>query len=214
MCFEDPLTNSSVMMRKSVCDLAKFDLAFPPYEDYDFWERVSWHGKLANIAKPLIKYRRHSAQTSHEANLSKDKSLHSVIWGRRLNRIGVSADLFEKYFPVHWELARGSYWSNYKTIQPLLEWLTIIITANRKTKCLNVKALVCDLKRRVDILSNNCPHNKISAGLGLYACCLMTSWLWRVSLTGYLCERSKLLPSIIRQRGSLLNLRRELGNSL
>ena len=203
MCFEDPLSNSSVMMRSEARGLARFDTEFPPYEDYDFWEQVSWHGKLANLPQKLIHYRRHSTQTSKENALERDKKYHGIIWRRRLAKIGVAAEALDASLPLHWQIARGDYWKEYSTVEPMLNWFETIIRANRTTQKLNQKALVNYAKWRVALLSDRCPRDRSRAGVGLYACNRMASWGWRTSALDYACGRAGLFPYVLRHRSKL-----------
>ena len=210
MCFGAPLTNSSVTMKKEVRKFASFNLDFPPYEDYEFWEKVSWHGDLATLPIPLIKYRRHSSQASHETDIDRDKRLHAIIWGRRLARAGIGESILKKNMATHWQICRGDYWKYSRTINPVLEWFTEIISANRKTKMLDQRALLKDLKNRVNLLSDICPHDKTAAGVGLYACSWMVSWSWRKSIGSFLYNKAKILPFLIKHHSTIKKIRSNL----
>lgn len=203
MCFEDPLSNSSVMVRAKARGLARFDTEFPPYEDYDFWEQISWHGKLANLPDRLIKYRRHTTQTSSKSAIERDKKYHAIIWRRRLAKLGLAPEVLDASLPLHWEITRGNYWKEYFTVEPMLNWFEAIIQANRATRKLSHKALVNYAKWRVGLLSDRCPHDRTLAGVGLYACDRMASWGWRTSLMDYALGRAGLFPYLLRHRNKL-----------
>lgn len=200
MCFEDPFTNSSMLMRKSAADGISFDLDFPPYEDYDFWEKVSWRGKVANLPDRLIQYRRHGIQTSKNTNLERDKLFHGKIWARRFQRIGMPLQTWEKYSELHWEVCRGNYWERHRTLRPVLSWFTKIIQANRLGCVLKHQSLVKYLQSRVERLGWACPYDGTSAGIGIFAMNGMCAWPWRFSFAGYLLKRLKLAPSLIKNR--------------
>lgn len=198
MCFEDPFTNSSMLMRKSAADGIRFDPDFPPYEDYDFWEKVSCRGKVANLPDQLIQYRRHGIQTSRNTNLERDKLFHRKIWARRFQRIGMPLQTWEKYSELHWEVCRGNYWERHKTLRPLLSWFTKIIQANRLGCVLKHQSLVRYLQSRVERLGWACPYDGTSAGIGIFAVKWMSSWAWKTSLSDYLFKKLKLAPSLMR----------------
>lgn len=65
LSFMCPLAHPTVMMRRSVVELAGGYLESASYaEDYDLWERLSYHSRFANIADSLLLLRKHSANMS------------------------------------------------------------------------------------------------------------------------------------------------------
>jgi glycosyltransferase involved in cell wall biosynthesis len=198
LCFEDPFTNSSMLMRKSAANELSFDSNFPPYEDYDFWEKISWRGKMANLPDRLIQYRRHGIQTSKNTNLERDKLFHGIIWSRRFQRIGIPANTWDKFSELHWEITRGNYWIMHQTLRPALMWFTTIIKANRISRVLNHRSLVNYLQYRIERLGWACPYDGKSAGIGIFALNWMHSWAWSMSLPDYIFQRVKLSPSLIK----------------
>jgi glycosyltransferase involved in cell wall biosynthesis len=203
MCFEDPFTNSSMLMRKSAANGIRFAPDFPPYEDYDFWEKVSWRGKVANLPDKLIQYRRHSIQTSNKTNLERDKLYHGKIWARRFQRIGMPSQTWEKYSELHWEVCRGNYWEKHRTLRPALSWFTKIIQTNRTGRVLKHQSLVNNLKSRIERLGWACPYDGISAGVGIFAVNRMCSWPWRFSVADFILKRFKLAPSLVKNANRL-----------
>jgi glycosyltransferase involved in cell wall biosynthesis len=198
LCFEDPFTNSSMFMRKSAANGISFDNNFPPYEDYDFWEKISWRGKMANLPDRLIQYRRHGIQTSKNTNLDRDKIYHGQIWSRRLLKIGIAAETWDHYSELHWEITRGNYWKKHQTLRPALKWFTTILKTNRVNRVLNHRCLVNYLKFRIERLGWVCPYDGSAAGIGIYALNWMHSWAWSLSLADYIFRRVKLAPSLIK----------------
>jgi glycosyltransferase involved in cell wall biosynthesis len=209
MCFEDPFTNSSMLMRKNAADGISFDMDFPPYEDYDFWEKVSWRGKVANLPDKLIQYRRHGIQTSKNTNLDRDKIYHGQIWSRRLLKIGIAAETWDHYSELHWEITRGNYWKKHQTLHPALMWFTAIIKANRISRVLYHRSLVNYLQYRIERLGWACPYDGKSAGIGIYALNWMHSWSWSISTLDFILQRLKLAPSLIKSAHRLRAIKYE-----
>ena len=61
-----PVAHPTVMMRKEIFTRYQFlyNKKYEPAEDYDLWTKVLEIGKIENLQKPLLYYRRHSAQQS------------------------------------------------------------------------------------------------------------------------------------------------------
>ncbi len=209
LCFEDPFTNSSMFMRKSAANGISFDNNFPPYEDYDFWEKISWRGKMANLPDRLIQYRRHGIQTSKNTNLDRDKIYHGQIWSRRFQKIGIAAETWDKFSDLHWEITRGNYWIKHQTLRPALSWFTAIIKANRISRVLNHRSLVNYLQYRIERLGWACPYDGKSAGIGIFALNWMHSWAWSISPLDFILQRLKLAPSLIKNAHRLRAIKYE-----
>lgn len=94
MLFANPLATSTVMMRMAPIRSAglRFRDNFPPSEDYDFWERLSELGDVANLNRVLLEYRVHPDQASGSAR-GREAEARSVlrIQRRQLERLGVAA---------------------------------------------------------------------------------------------------------------------------
>ncbi|WP_406659832.1 glycosyltransferase family 2 protein [Methanolobus sp. ZRKC3] len=90
MLFDDPLATSSVMLRKELLveDNQYFDLNYPPAEDYDLWERLSYCCKITNIPKILTFYRLHENQTS-KMNALQQKSSVWNVQERQIKRLNI-----------------------------------------------------------------------------------------------------------------------------
>jgi cellulose synthase/poly-beta-1,6-N-acetylglucosamine synthase-like glycosyltransferase len=63
-----PFCHPVVMFRRSIIDEhnLQYDLNYQHAEDYNFFQRVSLYGKLANIPEILLDYRYHSQQISRK----------------------------------------------------------------------------------------------------------------------------------------------------
>lgn len=64
LLYSNPIGHPSVMLKKEVLYKFKYDINKEPAEDYDLWTKLIWHGKMYNIQKPLLLYRKHDSQIS------------------------------------------------------------------------------------------------------------------------------------------------------
>jgi len=130
MIFDDPFATSSVMLRREALDGigGHFDMAFPPAEDYELWDRIGQEWELANIDSVLVDYRVHDNQTS---------VLHSVdqmdaVWRiqqRHLNRLEISASEEEKQTHLRVGIGWGRE-GNLQFVQDVERWLAKVLEAN------------------------------------------------------------------------------------
>lgn len=97
LLFDDPFATSSVMLRKAALESAggRFDMAFPPAEDYELWERISRQWALANLGTVLADYRIHGNQTSV---VHSDKQREAVwrVQERQLAKLGIQPTAQQK----------------------------------------------------------------------------------------------------------------------
>lgn len=81
--YGNPMIHSSVMLRPEIVrDLGGYRAAFEAAEDYDLWLRMSEVTSLANVAEPLVRYRRHSK------NVSTTKTVRQSFSTRLAQRAG------------------------------------------------------------------------------------------------------------------------------
>jgi len=82
-----PFAHGSVMFRRQVAlKVGLYDGSTWPAEDYDFWLRLSVHGRLANLDEALYIYREHSKSISEQnTDLQNDKSeeVRARAWQQR-----------------------------------------------------------------------------------------------------------------------------------
>lgn len=80
------ITNSSVIIRKSVLtETGNFDedRHWQAIEDYELWLRIAARFEISCVAEPVVRYRLHSNQISHEINsksLILKKDLCRKLW--------------------------------------------------------------------------------------------------------------------------------------
>lgn len=185
--FENPFINTSMMVRASALLGMKYDLDYPPLEDYEFWSRLVSKGGIANLANQLVSYRIHDKQTSKQ-NIQDQKSKHIKIWHNYLNNIDVS--LTEDLTSIHWEIAKGNYWDKYSSINPAIDYFDFIIKSNNIAGFFYKKSLLNYLANRISRLSDACPTDKMAkSGTGLDALSRMGKWGYsfpNISMAGFI----------------------------
>lgn len=89
-----PIPHPSSIIRKKILTEfnIKYDYNYLHAEDYKLWYDLSKHGFLANIEKPLIKYRCSETQISQKYNLKQveiSKRIRTLILNDILNKYGI-----------------------------------------------------------------------------------------------------------------------------
>lgn len=134
MIFDDPVATSSVMLRRSVTEhySMRFDLEYPPAEDYDLWERISCRCRIANIPEVLTHYRIHGNQTSTQLAEQQKASVWK-IQNRLISQLGLTTSNEEKL--VHLEIGAGWHFSGEKeSVDAAKLWLEKLAVANKKVE--------------------------------------------------------------------------------
>lgn len=163
MILDDPLATSSVMLKKfflTAHDL-RFDMIYPPAEDYDLWERLSNVCKVTNIPEVLTFYRIHNMQTS----LSMAEEQKRSVWEiqeRQINTLGIVPDEGEK--ELH--LTIGVNWQfcgEIDFIESSKKWLEKLNRNNQELQIYPEPAFSSMLSERFYSICRS------SAGIGLPA---------------------------------------------
>jgi len=172
--FENPFINTSMMVRTKAVMGMKYDIEYPPLEDYEFWSRLVLKGGIVNLDHQLVSYRVHDKQSSKK-NIQDQKAKHIKIWHNYLNNIDVclSGDLSL----IHWEIAKGNYWDKYSSINAAIDYFDFIVKSNNTARFLNNISLVNYLVNRITRLSDSCPKEKLAkSGTGVNAISRMQKW--------------------------------------
>ncbi len=131
--FDCRLAFPSVMMRAVFLkkNNLSFNTAWRRAEDYDMWARAATYGSIANIPEVLLKYRLHSAQTSHRFD-AEHESYVSVIHSFQLARIGLVPTA--EQLRVHRLIANWSAPVSKEEVKQAGEWLVTILKANKQRR--------------------------------------------------------------------------------
>ncbi|MHB1147230.1 MAG: glycosyltransferase family protein, partial [Lutibacter sp.] len=156
------MTLGSVMLDRKWVENILFDETKKHVEDYDFWSRVAWTGKLYNIQEILYNYRIHSNQVS-------------TVYKDVQKRADISIKLFL--------LKKIDYKSNLYTDELIskmllldtpitladfglfLKWLKKLVFLNRKSKIYSQKELENVLKSIKRALLFNLYFKKTAIGI-------------------------------------------------
>jgi len=105
--FHPPFVASSVLIRREVVAGHRFDESVRIAEDYDLWTRLLADEDGDNIRSPLVRYRRHPAQTS-TAERPEQVAMHDAVAGRALALRLPEVDVPPELVPPLWRLATGT----------------------------------------------------------------------------------------------------------
>ena len=123
----NPFIHSTVMMRAApVRELGGYRAAFLAAEDYDLWLRMAERGEIANLADPLIQYRRHAANPPAwrpPGNRSRCAWPQRSAAGRR----GPAGD------PARELLAPPDWWARRETSFFPVRWISFVFDSEGRT---------------------------------------------------------------------------------
>ncbi|WYD80825.1 MAG: glycosyltransferase [Candidatus Electrothrix gigas] len=133
LLFATPFVHPTVMMRRSVLEelALRYDPQFSCTEDYEFWERLSWRGKIANVEEQLLKYRIRSGGVTG-TEMDKMRIQQQRIQSRMLLRLDIKAS--EEQLVFHQAISEGRRLRNREELQRACEWLQFIINRNNEKK--------------------------------------------------------------------------------
>lgn len=131
LLFHNCFTQSSVMIRRSLLGSAPYRLDFPPAEDYDLWARLASVTQLANIPRPLVKYRYHQSGTSRKKTVLSESATVKVI-RRQLKKLGLTPDSDE--MQIHRRLGKGQGCDDLVTFDAAEKWLKRLLLANQQAR--------------------------------------------------------------------------------
>lgn len=130
MLFSNTLVHPSVMMRSET--LQRHHLQYDPNmlyaEDYEFWSRVLFVTKLANLDRVLLKYRIH-AQSEGVKNLEKQHQTHAAVYRRLLSPLRLEFSAEELH--LHQQIGTYSQGDDPEFLQHARLWLEKLQHANQ-----------------------------------------------------------------------------------
>jgi len=96
----NPFTQSSILIRtKAIDQTGLYDEKWHVCQDYDYWLRIGINWKLANIDKPLIKYR--ISKTQVKFTYLKDTILNTyLIQNKAIKKYGYKDNFVNKLFRI------------------------------------------------------------------------------------------------------------------
>jgi glycosyltransferase involved in cell wall biosynthesis len=129
MLFEDPLTTSSVMLRRVLLadEPGPFDSRFDPAEDYRLWARLARKTRIAILRSVLAEYRIHANQTSMFLG-DRYRAVRGAIYREQLSALGLTPS--ERQLIIHDALTHGEAEDGRGFFQEAISWMRSIALAN------------------------------------------------------------------------------------
>ncbi len=163
MLFDDPVATSSIMVRRQcLTDFQlRFDLEYPPAEDYELWERLSRHCRVSNLPEVLTLYRFHEGQTSMAKTEQQKRSVWQVQ-SRLMELLVIDPNEQEK--AIHLDLGlHRRFEGSRESVEKARLWLEKLGHANKQFHVFPEPAFTQMLVERWHIVCRAAVRN------GLYA---------------------------------------------
>ncbi|MEO6133551.1 MAG: glycosyltransferase [Ginsengibacter sp.] len=146
LLFRNCFYQSSIMINAQLLRDEKYDLEFPPFEDFEFWARLALTHNLVNMETPLIEYRFHPQNISHTTNEPFKFQLNNTIISREFihyfNYQPTEQELF-----VHGVWQFYSYKVGYDFLKESSAWLKKLMKLNASKSRFSDKTFLTVLKR-------------------------------------------------------------------
>lgn len=98
--FSNPISHPSVMVKRATIGDERYGADGEYPEDYGLWQRLSLRGRMHNLPKPLLWYRRHSSQTATKYSIEQiEGSCRLAV--RYLDMVHIPASGEEKVLHGH-----------------------------------------------------------------------------------------------------------------
>ena len=196
MLFDDPLATSSVMLRAACISVQRlrFNLDYPPAEDYELWERISREWDVTNIPEVLTYYRIHPMQTSVVKEIQQKASVWE-IQKRMLAQLGIEPTKEEKLLV----LDIGVGWRFIPEIERVLsskKWLEKLEAANCKRNLFSSESFKYVLAERWFLVTAAAAHHGLKVWK-IYYQSELSRWsnrsYWRLAKLFVLCLKRRIL---------------------
>lgn len=126
----NPFIHPSVIIRKNLFNIIKYNKLMEPAEDFDLWCKSSELGQFYNIQNPLLEYRIHPKNISIINNIKQIENYIDIkinfFKALNFNTTKFSDELLKKYF-------NGSQINNYE-FKKILNWFNNLKKSNKKLK--------------------------------------------------------------------------------
>jgi glycosyltransferase involved in cell wall biosynthesis len=130
LLFRNCFFQSSIMINVELLNNRRYDLNFPPFEDYELWTRLAATSQLANLENAQIMYRFHPENVSHKTNESFKFELNNKIiknqFSHYFNYVPTAKELF-----IHGAWQFYTYEVGYDFLKDSRNWLNKIKELNR-----------------------------------------------------------------------------------
>lgn len=159
LCFANSIYHPTVVIRKEVFNIYKYDKNFEPAEDYDLWTKLVFRGKLMNINQTLLHYREHDSQVS---SLRKEIQLKSATLAKlRMFQVLFKDEIID--FEMFEEAFNYNSLSKIKNLSATINFFKKAKKNNRKFKIYDKYIFELNLeKSKIKFLKDYFRSNKLS----------------------------------------------------
>ncbi|PKG51718.1 glycosyltransferase family 2 protein [Olleya sp. 1-3] len=138
MLVKCPMSLGCCMLRTSAVLKFSFNADKVHVEDYDFWTKIAWEGKLYNLQEVLYHYRSHDAQVSHlyrNMQAQGDVLIQLFLFKKlKYDQGRFNAAFLTKFIQKKQEI-------KVEEFELFLEWLKTLTLLNEKSKVFEGKEL-------------------------------------------------------------------------
>ena len=96
LLFSDPFVHPSMLIRKDILAVNKYDERYRHTEDYELWCRIAPMGLVANLSEELLEYRWHDANVSVVHNDEQNRVKDEII-RQQLQKLDINPSEEELY---------------------------------------------------------------------------------------------------------------------
>jgi len=144
LLFHNMFTQTAIIYRNKVKNLKYHNHALA--EDYDLWVRISWQGKVTNLADVLALCRLHSESISAKRDDDMKKN-DRLIHIKQLIRLGIEPT--EKELDIHRKIAHQIDSITKEEFKEAINWIQKLLIANQKNEIYPLIAFENELRSRL-----------------------------------------------------------------
>lgn len=147
LLFESPFAHPSVMFRRTLLQESglRYDPAYPGTEDYALWASLADHTRFANLAEPLLRYRRHPEQTG-QARAATQIASADRVRRSQIRELGIEPTPLE--LALHSAIGRAQITFDRRLLAEAGRWLLRLQAANEYLERYPTPAFAHHLARR------------------------------------------------------------------
>lgn len=134
LLFQNPVVHPSVMFRAAIIKKIRYDETLRVAQDYELWQRIARHAKIANLPEYLLRYRVHETSTSSTRQAQQEEVRNKVIYNY-LYALGIEPT--PKELEIHNTIARVKADKDRLDLNYLPDmylWMNKLLRQNRQRK--------------------------------------------------------------------------------
>jgi glycosyltransferase involved in cell wall biosynthesis len=146
--WKNPIVHSSVMGRKEIFAKYYYNSDYYTAEDYYLWSQISLEYPVANIERPLMKYRVHNESISVQKSVQQEACVQN-IYLFHLSNLGLT-NLSSEQIDLHYRLIRNKVNHDHlgkRELWHILNWICLLRSSNNRLKVYNITYFNSKLKK-------------------------------------------------------------------